>query len=105
MVSFAAAVGTGAARRLMAASDSIGLRATLVVSHVVGKRSGDNARKLMRDISERLVFPNPHAADNHAFHVGAYQTVTQISTDMYLAYPTRFDVDRQPPLPSPLGRS
>ena len=33
----------------------------LVASFVVGKRSADNARKLMVDLSHRLVMPKPHA--------------------------------------------
>ena len=42
----------------------------LVVSFLVGKRSADNARKLMRDVASRLVFPTPHDTDDHAFRAG-----------------------------------
>jgi hypothetical protein len=63
----------------------------LVLSHVVGKRSGDNARKLIRDVSERLVRPVPHASDAHNYDGGGYQTITQISTDMYVVYPEAID--------------
>jgi IS1 family transposase len=58
----------------------------LVVSHVVGKRSGDNARKLIRDVANRLVMPSAHASDAHG-----YQPICQISTDMYVVYPEAID--------------
>ncbi|MCH8042134.1 MAG: hypothetical protein IID44_00310 [Planctomycetes bacterium] len=58
----------------------------LVISHVVGKRSGDNARRLIRDLSERLVFPTPHEADLHG-----YRPICQITTDMYIVYPEAID--------------
>jgi len=63
----------------------------LAVTHVVGKRTGDNARKLMRDLASRLVFPNPHESDPHAFQPGRYEPMCQISTDMLAAYPEAVD--------------
>jgi hypothetical protein len=42
----------------------------LVPSFVVGKRSADNARKLMVDLSRRLVMPKPHQSDPHAYQAG-----------------------------------
>ena len=39
----------------------------LVASFLVGKRSADNARKLMVDLSHRLVMPKPHDSDPHAY--------------------------------------
>ena len=53
----------------------------LVPSFVVGKRSADNARKLMVDLPHRLVMPNPHASDPHGYKPGGYVHITQISTD------------------------
>ena len=59
----------------------------LVASFVVGKRSADNARKLMVDLAHRLVMPKPHASDPHGYQVGGYIHITQISTDGFPAYP------------------
>ena len=39
----------------------------LVASFIVGKRSADNARKLMVDLVGRLILPRPHDADDHAY--------------------------------------
>ena len=60
----------------------------LVASFVVGKRSADNARKLMVDLRNRLVFPGPRQSDQ----TGAYLRITQISTDGFAAYPEAVDL-------------
>lgn len=59
----------------------------LIASHVIGKRSADNARRLMVDLSERIVIPKPRDADDHA-----YKTVIQISTDGFAGYPEAVDL-------------
>ena len=64
----------------------------LVASFVVGKRSADNARKLMVDLSHRLVMPKPHASDPHGYQPGGYIHITQISTDGFAAYPEAVDL-------------
>jgi IS1 family transposase len=64
----------------------------LVPSFLVGKRSADNARKLMVDLSHRLVMPKPHASDPHAYQPGGYVKITQISTDGFPAYPEAVDL-------------
>ncbi len=64
----------------------------LVVSYLLGKRSADNARRLMRDLAGRLVFPTPHDTDDHAFQAGCPIYVTQISTDGFTAYPEAVDL-------------
>jgi IS1 family transposase len=64
----------------------------LIASHLLGKRSANNARKLMVDLSERIVLPNPHASDDHAYQQGGHKTVIQISTDGYAAYPEAIDL-------------
>lgn len=64
----------------------------LVASFVVGKRSADNARKLMVDLSHRLVTPKPHASDPHGYKAGGYIHITQISTDGFPAYPEAVDL-------------
>jgi len=58
----------------------------LIAAHVVGKRSADNARRLMRQLAGRLVFPKPHASDSHAFGIGRIDPIVQISTDGYPVY-------------------
>jgi transposase-like protein/IS1 family transposase len=64
----------------------------LLPSFLIGKRSADNARRFMMDVSRRLVFPYPHASDSHAFAAGAYAPVVQISTDGFAAYPEAVDL-------------
>ena len=64
----------------------------LVPTFVVGKRSADNARKLMVDLSHRLVMPKPHDSDPHAYQAGGFIRITQISTDGFAAYPEAVDL-------------
>ena len=64
----------------------------LMPSFVVGKRSADNARRFMMDVSRRLVRPNPHASDAHAYEDGGYRHIVQISTDGFPAYPEAVDL-------------
>ena len=64
----------------------------LVATFVVGKRSADNARKLMVDLSHRLVMPKPHQSDPHAYQTGGFIRITQISTDGFAAYPEAVDL-------------
>jgi IS1 family transposase len=64
----------------------------LIPSFVLGKRSADMARRLMVQISERLGRPYAHASDDHAFALGRYRPVTQISTDGFAAYPEAIDL-------------
>jgi IS1 family transposase len=64
----------------------------LMPSFLIGKRSADKARCSMMDVAGRLVFPNPHASDDHAFQVGGYKPVCQISTDGFPAYPEAVDL-------------
>ncbi len=67
-------------------------RTKLMPSFLIGKRRADNARRFMLDVASRLVFPNPHAADNHAYKAGSYQTIIQLSTDGFAAYPEAVDL-------------
>lgn len=64
----------------------------LVASFVVGKRSADNARKLMVDLSQRLVISKPHDSDPHGYKAGGYVHITQISTDGFQGYPEAVDL-------------
>lgn len=64
----------------------------LIPSYLVGKRSADNARRLMVDLAGRLVLPGPGSADDHSFVKGCYRPVVQISTDGLAAYPEAIDL-------------
>jgi len=64
----------------------------LVASYLVGKRSADNARRLMMDLAGRLVRPKPHASDPHAYQGGGYVHITQISSDGFQGYPEAVDL-------------
>jgi IS1 family transposase len=64
----------------------------LIPSYVVGKRSADNARRLMMDLASRLVFPNPGSADRHAYEDHDFEPVVQISADGFAAYPEAVDL-------------
>jgi IS1 family transposase/transposase-like protein len=67
-------------------------RTKLLPSFLIGKRSADNARRFMMDVAARLIMPNPHASDQHAFGAGGYLAVVQISTDGFAAYPEAVDL-------------
>jgi len=64
----------------------------LVASFLVGKRSADNARRLMNDLASRLTFPKPHASDAHAYQPAQRLYVTQVSTDGFAGYPEAVDL-------------
>ncbi len=44
------------------------------------------------DVSMRLVWPNPHASDSHAFARGSFRRIVQISTDGFKGYPEAVDL-------------
>jgi IS1 family transposase len=64
----------------------------LMPSFVIGKRSADNARRFMMDVSSRLLRPAPHTSDAHAFEKGGYRAIVQISTDGWAGYPEAVDL-------------
>jgi IS1 family transposase len=64
----------------------------LLPSFRIGKRSADNARRFMLDMAGRLVRPKPHASDDHAFGIGQFRPIVQISTDGFAAYPEAVDL-------------
>jgi IS1 family transposase len=64
----------------------------LIPAHLVGKRSADNARRLMVDLASRLVLPTAGSADDQAFRKGAFRPIVQISTDGLAAYPEAIDL-------------
>jgi IS1 family transposase len=64
----------------------------LMPSFMLGKRSADNARRFMRDVARRLVWPKAHASDDHNYAKGGYQPIVQISTDGFAAYPEAVDL-------------
>lgn len=59
----------------------------LVAAFLLGKRSADNARKLMIDLRARLVMPKPHQSDDHAFPDGSFVRITELSTDGFQGLP------------------
>ncbi len=64
----------------------------LVASFLVGKRSADNARKLMVDLSHRLVMPAQHSGYPHLRWPAECLYITQISTDGFSGYPEAVDL-------------
>ncbi len=64
----------------------------LMPSFLIGKRSADNARRFMCDVASRLVLPSAHASDPHAYQIGGYTPVLQISTDGWAGYPEAVDL-------------
>jgi len=64
----------------------------LIPSFLVGKRSADNARKLMVDLCGRLDMPKPHASDAHAYQTGGYVPVVQLSSDAFTGYREAVDL-------------
>lgn len=64
----------------------------LVASYLVGKRSADNARRLMNDLASRLTFPTPHQSDAHAYQPAQSLYITQVSTDGFPGYPEAVDL-------------
>lgn len=64
----------------------------LMPAFLIGKRSADNARRFMQDVATRLVMPKPHASDAHAFAIGHFRPIVQISTDGFAGYPEAVDL-------------
>ena len=64
----------------------------LVASHLVGKRSADNARRLMMDLASRLQWPTAGQSDDRNYNRPGFQKITQISTDGFTAYPEAVDL-------------
>ena len=59
----------------------------LVPTFVIGKRSGDMARRLMMDLAKRLNMPRPQDWLSDTF-----DKVVQVSTDGFIAYPEAVDL-------------
>ncbi|MCC6124138.1 MAG: IS1 family transposase [Pirellulales bacterium] len=64
----------------------------LMPSFLIGKRSADNARRFVKDVASRLVLPNAHSSDNHAYQAKDYEITVQVSTDGFAAYPEAVDL-------------
>jgi IS1 family transposase len=64
----------------------------LIASHLVGKRSADNARRLMNDLARRLAMPKAYASDPQSYKRPGYLKITQLSTDGFSAYPEAVDL-------------
>lgn len=64
----------------------------LMPSFRIGKRTADNARRFLMDVSKRLVWPTPHQSDDHAFALGTVKPIVQISVDGFAGYPEAIDL-------------
>jgi IS1 family transposase len=64
----------------------------LVPTFVIGKRSADNARRLMVDLAHRLTMPKAHDSDPHSYQRGGYLRITQISSDGFSGHPEAVDL-------------
>jgi transposase-like protein/IS1 family transposase len=64
----------------------------LMPSFLIGKRSGDNARRFLVDVASRLTLPKPHVSDDQSYKRPGYKPITQISTDGFNAYPEAVDL-------------
>lgn len=64
----------------------------LLVTYAIGKRSADNARRLMMDLASRLRFPSVGSSDARNFQPGGFIAITQISTDGFAGYPEAVDL-------------
>src|SRR4029079_16327462 len=51
-----------------------------------------NARRLMRDVADRLVFPKPSQSDARDYKPASYKEIVQVSTDGFMAYPEAVDL-------------
>jgi IS1 family transposase len=66
---------------------AIDMDTKLVPTFVIGKRSGDMARRLMMDLAKRLNMPRPQD-----WLSATYEKVVQVSTDGFIAYPEAVDM-------------
>ncbi len=64
----------------------------LVAAHLVGKRSADNARKLMMQLAGRLAWPSAFESDARNYARPGYKKIIQISTDGFSPYPEAVDL-------------
>ena len=64
----------------------------LIPAFVLGKRSGDNARRFMKNLASRLRRPKPHESDAHAYQPGGFKPVCQLSADAFQGYPEAVDL-------------
>ena len=64
----------------------------LVATHLVGKRSADNARRFMMDLASRLAWPSAFESDARNYARPGYKKIIQISTDGLAAYPEAVDM-------------
>ncbi len=64
----------------------------LIPAFLLGKRSGDSARRFMTDVASRLRRPNPHESDPHAYQPGGFEPICQLSADAFPAYPEAVDL-------------
>jgi len=71
---------------------AIDQKTKLIPCFQLGKRSGDNARRMMVKLANTMTFPTPHETDDHNYRRDLYQPFTQISTDGFKGYPEAVDL-------------
>ncbi len=71
---------------------SLDTETKLIPAFIVGKRSADNARKLMTTLADRLAWPQPHQSDDQSYTRPGYRPIIQISTDGFQGYPEAVDL-------------
>ena len=64
----------------------------LIPTFMLGKRTGDMARRFMVDLASRLAMPKPHQSDDQSYARPGYQHQIQLSTDAFAAYPEAVDL-------------
>jgi IS1 family transposase len=64
----------------------------LMPAFLLGKRSADNARRMMVKLASRLAMPAATQSDSRNFAAGRYEYITQISTDGFKGYPEAVDL-------------
>ncbi len=64
----------------------------LMPTFMLGKRTGDMARRFMMDLASRLAWPKVTESDARHFQAGGYRPIIQISTDGFAAYPEAVDL-------------
>lgn len=64
----------------------------LIPTFLVGKRSGDSARRFMMDLASRLAFPSVVDSDARDFRLGGHRPIIRLSVDGFAAYPEAVDL-------------
>lgn len=64
----------------------------LIPAFLIGKRTGENARRFLTDLSARLAWQLPHDTEAHGFRRPIIEPLTWISSDQWAGYPEAIDL-------------